>query len=174
MLGRMKSEGRGQWRKRLFDGVTDSMDMSLSKFWEMVKDRETGQCAVFGVIKSQTQLSNWTESLPLAMVISCSLGFFFFFFQYHFSLASSVIPYLNIHQNPAVNSLIYNVLQRIWIVRISIWCNCAWYFESHDNIHFNYIVTLFTFVIISVRLYSLSKYNFHLIYSELLDVESAQ
>ena len=49
MLGRMKSEGRGQWRKRLFDGITDSMDMSLSKFWEMVKDREAWHVAVHEV-----------------------------------------------------------------------------------------------------------------------------
>ena len=44
------------------DGIIDSMDMSLSKLWEMVKDRE-GCCAVVhGVTKSQTQLSNWTTT----------------------------------------------------------------------------------------------------------------
>ena len=45
---------------RRLDSITDSMEVSLSKFWEMVKDREAWSAAVYGTVKSQTWLSNWT------------------------------------------------------------------------------------------------------------------
>jgi len=69
MLG--KTEGwrkRGRQRTRWFDGITDLMDISLSKLWNLVKNREAWHATVHGIAKSRTQLSDWRIATKLQFI----------------------------------------------------------------------------------------------------------
>ena len=127
MLGGIEGRRRrGRWRMRGLDGITDSMDMSLSELWQLLMDKEAWRAAIHGITKRWTQLSDWTELKDVGRIYTQILG-----------LPTSVAHYFQdfspFHPKFVLSTLNFSVaLQASKIVVFCHW-NCGYWVVTSDK-----------------------------------------